>query len=209
MMKKSSKKEGSLLSVSAKKQVRNMINSLKELPPLKCLDVLSATTYDTTGAVVFCTFPAQGVGFNQRTGDEIEIDHVEVRLNAFVADTTNIVRIVLVQSHGQQTGNYASNAIFASGASNTIDVTSFILPYRKEQIFSVLLDEEVLLCTNASNAQWTRHWKSIVPPIRKIGFGAATTNALQGQMQFYILSDSSAASHPAVDVVFRFWYRDI
>jgi hypothetical protein len=184
-----------------------MIKSSQRKNALKVIDYIYVGTVGTAATVLSLPLPPQGVLMFQRTGDEIEIDHFEMRLVTYVADTTNLFRVCLIQYIGVQSALPASTDIFSVGSSGAVDVTSFYKPLIVGETFRVLYDKLIELNQNASNAQWTT-LREFCPPIKSITFNATTVTAYCGQCYFVLLSDSGVVPNPGIDIMFRTFFRD-
>jgi hypothetical protein len=192
----------------SKNQIRQMIKSSQRQNALKVIDFTYVNTIGTATVFVALPMPPQGVLMFQRTGDEIEIDHFEMRLNLYVADPTNLFRVCLLQYIGRQTAVPAASDVFAVGSSGVIDVTSFYKPLIVGETFRVLFDKLIPLNQNSSTAQWTVHLGKMVPSIKSITFDATTVNAYTGQCYFALITDSGVVPSPAIDIMFRTFFRD-
>jgi len=202
------KRTNSKKNLVSKNQVRQMIKSSQRENALKVIDFTYVNTIGTAATFVSLPMPPQGVLMFQRTGDEIEIDHFEMRLNLYVADTTNLFRVCLLQYIGPQTVAPAAGDVFAVGSSGAIDVTSFYKPLIVGETFRVLFDKLVMLNQNSSTAQWQIHLTKMVPSIRSITYNATTVTAYAGQCYFALMTDSGAVPSPAIDIMFRTFFRD-
>jgi len=181
-----------------------IMSSTRSVPP-KYVDSGLDTTVDTTGLVFAVSMPAQGTVAGTRTGDNIALDKLEIRLRSIVSDSTNTLRILLVQYHGIQTISGLTPANFLGPG--TYDVDSFQLPYANNEDWTCLLDQSVSLIPNSSKGQWI-HLETIVPKIRKIGFQINSVLPYHGQMYYVFLTDSDVIPHPGLSIRSRLWFRD-
>lgn len=190
-------------------QIKNTMKVTKKLNgmPVKCVTLNSVGTYSSGGSLIQIPVPIQGTGTDQRTGDEIKIEHIEFSSIAYAADAVNFIRTIVVQFHGV-TPALSLGTILQNGATGTPDVTSLYVPFYEGKLFRTLYDKVTTLCTNASNSGVADR-QVLTPKIPQISMIPATNNCVDGQLAILIVSDSAVVAHPTYDYTIRTWFRDI
>jgi len=185
-------------------QVAKIIKRSEKKKPLKYFDFVGTYGPTTTGSVVDFSPIPQGAGTNQRTGDEINVEYIEVRSASFCGDATNIMRVIFVRSKGQSVQSFAN--VLAVGNGGTYQYDSLYTPYIEKR-FRVLNDKYYSM----SQSGWTDclvdHYN--IPVNQKIVYQPGAITYIDGQIVLYILSDSGAAPNPAYNICARIWFRDI
>jgi hypothetical protein len=177
--------------------------------PLKSNDNYQVTGVTGSGSIPLCSYPAQGLTNEERTGDEIELDSFNLRMHIYNGDPTgNVVRVILLQVIGAKT-SLALSDVFDIGATGVVDTTSFYVPFYERSGFRVLFDETFNTCPNSSKNVIIVKKFGIKPKIKRIVFVPTTTNAINGNTFMVFISDSGIIPNPSVDWVLRSYYRDI
>lgn len=185
-------------------QVSRILKRSEKKSPLKYYDVVGSYGITTAGTALDITPIPQGVGNNQRTGDEIHIEYIDYKDAIFCADATNIMRVVFAQSLGATGQGFTS--LLSIGNGGTYQYNSQYTPYIEKRI-RVLSDKYHTL----SQSGWTDCLVNSyrVPVNKKVVYNPALTTYVSGQIVLYMLSDSGAAPTPTVNSCLRIWYRDI
>jgi hypothetical protein len=185
-------------------QVAKIVKRTDAKRPLKYFDVTGQYGVTTAGqAIDFSPIP-QGVGNNQRTGDEISVSHIEFKDTLFCGDATNIMRVILVRSKGnsiQMLTNLLSN-----GHAGSFEVNSIYTPYYEKR-FRILSNKQYAMCLNGMNSTITDSY--VVPVNQPIAYQPGATTYVDGQIVLYLLSDSAIVTNPSIDFCARIWFRDI
>lgn len=175
--------------------------------PVKCITTNVAGTLLSTGTITSLTLPAQGVGTNQRTGDEINIENIELTTLSYYGDDVNVIRYIVLQTKGV-TPTLATGTFLQTGASTTIDVTSLYVPFYEGRFFDVIYDKTIILSSSSSRAAVVDR-QVLKPKVSVIPFIPASTTVTDGQIIILAISDSAIVPHPSFDFTARIWFRDI
>jgi hypothetical protein len=201
----------------SKQQVKSMIESLQHSVPDKYLNSVLINAYPpVTGTLVTPTFPAQGVTNGQREGDSLKILAIEARVllynaqGALGTDEVDLCRIICVQAKSATALTISNSAapttgILDLGSGGTIDNSSFINLYAKNQFFHVLYDKS-FPCSTGSSASHNFELK-LKPKIHKVNFSPTSTTAETGQI-FWVFQ-STITSGAFFSVVQRLVYEDL
>jgi len=185
-------------------QVAKIVKRSDAKKPLKYFDVTGQYGVTTTGTVIDFSPIPQGVGNNQRTGDEISVSHIEFKDTLFCGDTTNIMRIILVRSKGNSAQNFA--ALLSNGHAGSYEVNSIYTPYFEKR-FRILSNKVYAMALNGYTSTIADSY--IVPVNQPIAFIPGNTTYVDGQIVLYLLSDSAIVTNPSIDFCARIWFRDI
>jgi hypothetical protein len=150
----------------------------------------------------------QGLLDTNRVGDTISLIDIWARLNILCGDTTNFVRIVMVQWKGP---------IVAATALDTPDIllnqgvnaNNVVAPYNQDNIdagiLKILYDETIGMTTAGSTAALVRDIRLRNGFVRKLQYVAGTQTGYN-KISLHFFSDSAAAPNPSVygNVMIRF-----
>jgi hypothetical protein len=185
-------------------QVAKIVKRSEKKQPLKYWDVTGQYGVTTTGTSVDITPIPQGVGNNARTGDEINLEYIEMKYSLFCGDATNVMRVIFVRSRGQSGQSFAQ--LLSNGHAGSYEVNSMYTPYFEKR-FRVLSDKQFGMSLNGSNSTLTESYR--IPVNQKVVWNTALTTYVDGQIVLYLLSDSAIVTNPSIDFCMRLWYRDI
>jgi len=186
-------------------QVSKIIRNKEKKKPLKYADVTGTYGVTTAGQVIdFSGGITQGAGTNQRTGDEIQVEYIEMRLSLFCGDTTNVQRVLFVRSKGNSVQNFTN--ILSLGHAGSVEVNSQYTPYIEKR-FRVLSDKNWAQALNGYTSCINEHYR--IPVNQKIVYLPGLVTYVDGQIVLYLLSDSGVVPNPSVDFCARIWFRDI
>lgn len=185
-------------------QVKRMISLRQETKVFPIY--FNATNVPTTPAIVHLTSISQGVGAQSRIGQEIRLVAMKARYEWRVADSTNTIRMIVFQWHGDSTDTPTSADILEDDTGGTgqpwLSPTKFFA-----RNFTVLRDKLADIEV-AANEVITGTWTIPLKKIRKrVTFGASNAS---GTNHIYILflSDSTATTHPTLSVFGKLMFKD-
>lgn len=190
-----------------KKQVKDMLRSQQGKVELKMLDTnTNASAIDFSGTLFPLTDIPQGVTSDDRTGDRVLLNHLEIRWNLGVSstDTTNLMRVMIVQYHPSAT------PFTTTFLQNTGSGAAPISQYNKStaQDYRVVYDSGPINLVIATDYQ--QRSKAIVSITGFQKLQVFNTASASGSNQMYLMaiSDSGAAAHPTLSFNARFFYQD-
>lgn len=197
------------LNPTQKQQVKDIIKVRQELkffPASKSGVAVSTTpTIDDLSAI------PQGSTDNDRDGDRVRLETLELRGVLINADVTNHYRIVVFSWFPNSTP--VAGNILLNGPSGNVDAFS-CYSHDNRQLYKILWDKFYFCAGNggaASNpytptSEQPLYFRVPVTP-KQVQFAAGTTN---GTNKVYILylSDSGAISHPVIHYATKLLYTD-
>lgn len=197
--------QASLKSLISKQVRRDM----KSVVPLKYVDTPFRSFPTTSGAFINLNLPGiQGTANGQRTGDEIEIDRIEVRDYQLYGDSpVNTIRAIYFQSKGN-TPIASSALILANDFSGAPGITSQYQSFIEKTGIRILKDKTTVVCGTGSNAVVVNKW-TMKPSIPRIAFDSGGTGTSDGQTQLFLISDSAVTPNPTYVAAVRIYYRDV
>jgi len=155
--------------------------------------------YSIAGGIV------QGIGSDQRIGDLIFVEKLDMRVSMQAGDVNNQCRMLVLFSQEPSIAtpfNYLEN-----GPSGGYDVLSFTYPYLKSNIVQVLYDNTWTL-VDGSNTQYI-HEEFSLPINKRVAYQYGTATPYSGAIYLMVLSDSGVAPHPQVNLNPKWWFRDL
>jgi len=193
------------LNQTQKKQVQRAITSNEEV---KWVNVSgSSTAVPLTGVTSVLSIPAQGQTSTTRVGDKIKLIKCWIDWSLIVADSTNVVRVILWQYKENtvlQTPTLAN--ILDIGPSGAVpEVWSAYNDFRKDH-FKILVDKSYDL-NGVSVPFITRRWRVPITSLNKVQFNVGATTGYN-HLCLSFISDSVAVSHPATTYMARTYFTD-
>jgi len=190
---------------ATKSSVKRMISLRQEK---KYHDVqFNGTAASSAAGSVDLSAIASGDTDIQRDGDQIYAKSLELRLNVTKGDTTNLVRLLIVQAFIDNGLNTFSATDVLSDPNTYPNQSMLDYDNWRGQQFRVVAEKYVNIPSDANSGDWCEHFDLRAIPRKKITFtGAATT----GCNHLYLIysSDSGAAAHPAIYGYTRLIYTD-
>lgn len=205
------------LNKRALRTVSHMIEKkIEEAPEKKYYDTyFNGNVISTTQTDQSLTDVSGGTGSNQRIGHDIDLISIQFKLAFTVADSTNIIRMVLYQWLDDPIDltnvpfpEYTQ--LFEYGVTTGITVTSqlfspLIITGRAGS-FKILLDRYIVLDTTSSPVEVVEGF--INKKFRKkVHFDTGATYG-PNHVNIMLISDSAAITHPTVDGYMRVRYTD-
>jgi hypothetical protein len=205
-MKKSKTSKAPATTSSIAKQIKKSIVSMV---PQKTIDTGAVLAVTATGTITTINLPTvQGTANGQRTGDEIFIDAIKLRSTMYFGDPNgNVIRLIILQALGTPTGLAVSD-ILSNGSSGFPDVNSHYVPFVPGKRYKILYDAKHIMIPNASNSTISCD-VNVSKFVKKIAFFPGGTFAETGQTLMFTISDSGIIPNPALDFVYRVYYRDV
>lgn len=206
MMKNNKINSQANLKALISKQVKR---DMQATVPLKYVDTPFRSFVTTAGNFINLNLSGiQGTANGQRTGDEIEIDRIEVRDYQLYGDTpVNTIRAIYFQSKGVTPLTIVSD-LLANDFTGAPGITSQYQTFIEKTGVCILKDKTEVMCSNGSNAIVVSKF-TMKPSIPKIAFVAAATTVVNGQTQVFLISDSAITPNPTYIGFVRIYYRDI
>jgi hypothetical protein len=193
-----------------KSQVKQMIISSKGEITDKFQNVVmeNGVTPVISGTLITPVFPTQGVTSTTRTGDSISLEEIQMRFAFANATATEVdlFRIIILQAKSVNTVTIAS--VLDSGASGSVDLTSFVNAFALNTEFLLLHDHVYRCCNNSSTGSHLIEF-NLVPKIKKINFVPTSTTAETGQVYVIVQGGLTGASDIVVSSMCRYRYRDL
>lgn len=172
----------------------------------------SGISVDYTGSLGLFTMPSAGTGPSGRVGDLIEVTRLEFKYSLVIADTTNLVRVVLFKWNNDD-GSYspAVNSIIASGDNTTAYAALFRYAWDNQKAgdFEILYDKCHQLCNAGEQGQvhQVQLWGKGLGSTSKIQLNSGATTG-KGRYGLLYISDSAAVTHPTLIYTARLTYKD-
>lgn len=182
----------------AKKVVRKEIE-------VKEHDEINATTVSTT---INNTNPIQsivrGTDANDFIGDKINPVGLYINMLAIAGDSYNTIRFLVIQDK-DLVGTPALSTVFEN---STYPMTSALNTNYRHQ-YNVLVDKTLALTTNGGGGALplVRRFYIKGKRLRQVRFNS-TGNCNAGQLWIIMVSDSSTATHPSVELYTRLQFTD-
>lgn len=160
-----------------------------------------------TNQVFVVNAPAQGDTDISRDGDKLRMLSLALRGNLIVADTTNVVRMIVFQIYDGGVSGLLEDVIEASDSSGR----QWRSPYKHDNAgkFKILYDRTYSL-GDASKQQVT--FNKLIRFSGKnayVGFLNGTTTIQKNTVYVAFVSDSAAISHPTMNIYYRLRYTDV
>lgn len=160
----------------------------------------------SSGNVLLLTQPTQGIGANNRIGDQIFVHHVDIVLNFHnEGATSNYMRFGLISYKGYFPGPVLSD-ILSPGPSGSIDVLSMYVPYYSSNFFNTHWDRLYTTCPS-SNTDIVKY-RGSKRIYKKVAYTPGTNSPVSNVLCFYALSDSAVIPSPDYQIQFRLWFSD-
>lgn len=159
----------------------------------------------TTGNIQYICNMAQGLTDLTRIGDKIQPVRIQLLMSVYAdsSDVTNVVRLIIFQQKGSA---YTEGTSVGTNIVNT--VYSQPVHDRYPDQFSIIMDRFVTLRygTVRDNVPVKFSTRRKMRQVRWTG--GAVTGALDGQLCFFFMSDSSATPFPKISGRIKVSYYD-
>lgn len=193
------------LSPLQRQQVKRLVNSGAETYQYD--NTVTAVSVSTTATVqAGISTPPQGVQDGQRTGDDVELMRLEFRYTWAGADATNIVRVILFRWYENNGSNPPTAAQILQASTNPI--SSINHDSIREKKLHVFYDKTHYTSLNGPLAGGkVCHFSQKQMGRKSIAFDNAAITG-EGLIYALFISDSLAATHPALNWYSRLEYKD-
>lgn len=178
------------------------VNSMQKSIELKFNDVSRVTTVDSASGDIFAlNLVAQGDNFNTRDGAEIICKSALVRGSFTVADSYNIIRMMLIWDTDPNGAYPVLSDILEAPANPTHSAIAIDSTKR----FVVLHDRMYKVDTDDPVVNF-KFYKKLNHKSTFSGTAAAISSLDKGGLYLFCVSDSSAATHPGLTCYTRLRY---
>lgn len=160
---------------------------------------------DYSGRIDRLTGVSQGTTDSTRIGDKLTMRSLRISYEATVADSTNMVRFIIVQWFPNSTLLAPTSSYVLSTIGSALAPQSpYIHDYKNQ--FNVLYDKVHILSTDYPRIV-RKFWLKMKWAKKVINFSAGTS---EGSNHLYMIriSDSSAVTHPTSNILTRLNYDD-
>ena len=173
----------------SRKDVKRIVKGMAEK---KFYTTQSNNTYDFSGSFIRLAEIAEGSGVDQREGDTIEVNRVDLHFQVAKADTNNTVRFIVFSKETN---------VQPTSATEILESTSqyaIISEYQQERLYSFKVLYDKCVTVNADKEVSPVYNVSIPMKIKCKFSGATSISAGSRDLWLLIISDSGAATHPSV-----------
>lgn len=195
------RRRGKPLNRKQKSQVKRIVSAGEET---RAFDTYETIAVSNTGSITDLTTIAQGDAVNQREANLINPVSIRLFFTSILGDATNFCRYVVFRWHEDDTFDApAPSDILALGNLGGIYAPFNMTNYGQRKNFTILYDS-----IHRLDASYTTHFEAKKLKLKKkIVFD---TGVNSGKDHIYLLriSDSTTASHPAMTVYSRVYYKD-
>lgn len=182
--------------------ISKKVNSMAKSVELKFNDVSRITTVDSASGDIFAlNLVAQGDNFNNRDGREIIVKSVLIRGTFSVADSYNIIRMMLLWDIDPD----GSLPVLADILESPANPTHSAIAINNTKRFVVLRDKMFKIDTDDPIVNF-KLYRKLNHKSTFIGTTAAIASLERGGLYLFCVSDSSAATHPGLTVYTRIRY---
>lgn len=174
----------------------------------KMYDSLHSGSIDYTTGVVYSVWQdpstpgtiQQGTNDNEYIGQKVQAAHITIKYQLIVADATNLIRLIVLQTKGLFVPTMAT-VLQNNGTTSTP-----LSPYNQDNDskFKVLASRLISLDTYNS----VRAGTIVLRKFRPTYFANATGGVESNNIYICAISDSGAVSHPTIQYNIRTRYRD-
>lgn len=147
----------------------------------------------------------QGTGETQYIGERIEPRFLKIRWAMDNYDTpSNIISMVVLQAKGAWTNGGTMSSIYQQTGTTTAPLSAVNDGFNDR--FRILYRREITVDVDDTTKQGSI--KIGPKKLRRIMFNDASGTVETGLLMIGFISDSTAASHPALRIFWRFYYKD-
>lgn len=172
--------------------VKKVISSTKESK--YTLDAVGATSIDNVGYITQLASIGQGDDYFQRDGNVIYLKSFEIKAQITGSDTTNIVRMMVVRSLG--------NDLTLS------DMPSYYA-FANHTKYYVYMDKHFKLQSNATpNTDYYKLFHKYIRINRRLQYTSTGGGSLAPKYYLFLISDSGVVLHPTVAWQIKTVFKD-
>jgi hypothetical protein len=149
----------------------------------------------------------QGIDFNQYLGQWIKPTWLKIRYAFDIADSANIVSVIVIQAKGSWVNGGTMASIYDTATAGTTTApfgdlnsgfsTRFRVLYRRQHNLNAAANDVVMGKIRISPRQ-----------LRKMNLSDAIGTCESGQIMLGCISDSTAVSHPVLRCKWRLYFKD-
>lgn len=173
----------------------------------KKYDLEFNSTVADTASVNHLTIIGQGDNVSNREGDEVFLGSVHVTWMAKLADTTNVVRLILVLD--QEGGGTTPAVSGIVEAASTLTEAYLYSPKNEYNKFRFKFLHDELVALDAGNVvKAGKFYHRFKTPVKCTWSNSAGTAPRRNNLYLVLISDSVAVSHPAMEFYSRVLYHD-
>lgn len=145
-------------------------------------------------------------GRNSYLGQVIEPTHIRIRWAALAADSTNLLRVVVIQDVAGG-GVPLVTTLFQNPASVLTPLSPYLIDYN--HTYKVLFDEFYSMVLTQESTQLTGDIRIKKDKLRKISFlTGGGSSVATGAIYLIFVSDSNAGTHPIGSFTSRLYFKD-
>lgn len=207
-------REARKLNKRQRMQVKRMIRGVQELKYKNYSDTGAISSTAAISGVLFDI--AQGDTDQERNGDQFRwVKALNFRYTLAVSDTSNIVRIIILQWHPSVITAPTISDILLTGPSSNVDVYS---NYNHDQRFNykILFDRTHTLVGNGTAGTFPGTTSSIITRHTNISLKRARKRvqliggSVSGSNRLFMLfvSDSTLVNHPTISYSMKMYFTD-
>lgn len=176
----------------------------------KMYDSTYSTSVDNTTGVVYSLFydPSaattiqQGVNDNNYIGQKIKPTHIQIKWQSTVADSANLLRILVVQTKGLFTPTLAQLL------QNNGTIQTPLSSYNQDNDSKFIVLASRLVCMDAYNTTRCGILNIKSKKVRPVIFANSTGGVESANIFLALVSDSGAVSHPTFTYYCRVSFKD-
>jgi len=188
-----------------KKQVRDMLRSQQQKSEIKSKDYSAINLSSTSPIMTQISSISVGTSISTRIGDQVRINHLNIRYLITLADTTNVVRLIFFQWKIDNTTAPTDSDIYAVTGSQ--ETTSQYNHYAEETNMKVLWDSgALLLSTNRPQISGVLNFTNTLLSLLTYNAGSSSTGL--NQIYYCFTTDSVAAPSPNLQMDTRVYFTD-
>lgn len=174
------------------------------------LNAVTAAPISYSGASYGLSATFQGDNVDDRIGNKISLQTLQVSFTCSAADINNRMRVIIIQSAD---GVIVSWPTFMSDSSSSNAPLSLVLPDQIRNIRFLYDSGPIDLSTVGSNYTVSRRIRIPIPKLKNsvktIQMESNTDTDGPGFIRMYVISDSAAASHPLFSYESRLDFTDM
>lgn len=186
------------------KKKQNMVSLIKKVTMQQSETKSMVYNWDTTvqdsartPVETHLTSAVQGADENERDGNLIRVTSIYGKFYAEVADTTNVLRVIL----------YRYKKAYEASPMSTGSLSITGLPDLDS--FDILYDNYIALSTQGQAVKaWTISHR-FKRPLRVKYTGPTAASCIENPIYIYVVGDSGAVSDPTLQGHLRVYYKDL
>lgn len=185
--------------VKVDRKVETLKRKVKSEQEIRYLDGSFAGTYPNTGVITLINPTIMGDTVQNREGNMAVFKKIKLKGNMVSADPTNIVRLMLVV-------DFQANGAAPLLGDILDSIGAPVFAYRNKaniKRFSILYDRYYSVVQDNPQKLWAINVSTNIKTNYSLGNTGTISDISRGAIYFVIVTDSSLASHPALNVQYR------